>query len=152
MPEQLGAAFGVDLTDCASFEDWQEDVIRYDDIDMLDHVTHPAYVYLFQNGRLRFWQRRGAVPDLVAARITVDYLHSLTYPGTARTGTRILRFGRSSITLGQGMFDKDGRCAATLLAVSVLTDRTTGRSRPWPEDLKARLEQPPTPEGEAPAR
>ena len=142
MPEQLGAAFGVDLTDSASFEDWQEDVIRYDDIDMLDHVTHPAYVYLFQNGRLAFWQRRGPVPDLVAARITVDYLHSLTYPGTARTGTRILGFGRSSITLGQGMFDKDGRCAATLLAISVLTDRKTGKSRPWPEELKQRMLSP----------
>jgi acyl-CoA thioester hydrolase len=50
----------------------------------------------------------------------------------------ILSVGRSSITVGQGLFAGDS-CAATAESVIVLTDATTRRSTPVPDALRQRL-------------
>jgi len=51
----------------------------------------------------------------------------------------VLRIGRSSYTLGQGLFE-DERCVATAEVVTVRLDPETGRAAPLSEALRAALE------------
>jgi acyl-CoA thioester hydrolase len=144
MAERLGAQFGVNLTDPGTFEFWYEDRVRFADLDPQGHVGHVDYGHLFQSARLAFWPGVGlaenvALTGLLVARMCIEYLGELTYPGTVRTGTRLLAIGRTSVTAGSGMFDGAGKCVATTEVVSVRYDEATGKPITWPEEVRARL-------------
>ena len=145
MVERLGARFGVDLTDPGIYEFWHEENVRFADLDPQGHVGHVDYGHLFQNARLAFWPGVGlaenkALTGLLVARMCIEYLGELTYPGSIRTGTLILAIGRTSVTAGSGMFDSAGKCAAITEVVSVRYDEATGKPVPWPEDVRARFD------------
>lgn len=122
---------------------WTRETIRYGDTDRQGHVNNAVFATLCESGRVHLLLGPGA-PALppqrafVIARLTLDFLGELTWPGEAEIGTAVLRVGRSSFTLGQAIF-KDGLCAATGQSVMVLTDETTRRSTPLPEDYRAWL-------------
>ena len=54
-------------------------------------------------------------------------------------GTGIIRLGRSSYVLGQGIFSGD-KCIATAEVVTVYFDAATNKSRPLPDELRGVLE------------
>jgi acyl-CoA thioester hydrolase len=140
------------LSDRSGFTFWHEDVLRFADIDRQDHVNNVAYATFCEGGRVRFFET--VVRPLIdpadmfsLVKITIEYRHEMRYPGTVEIGTRVIRFGRSSVTFGQGLFN-DGRCVATAEAVVVLVDAATRKSKPFPEDaaetLRGLIKQPPT--------
>jgi acyl-CoA thioester hydrolase len=121
------------------------DVIRYRDLDPQGHVNQAVFATYFESGRVAMF--RG--PDLgigvsdatfVLARIEIDYLKELHWPGTVEIGTGVAAFGRSSFTVAQAIF-RDAACAATARATMVMIDRTTRRARPLTDEVKARLGQ-----------
>ena len=69
-----------------------------------------------------------------------DFLGEMRFPGEVETGTLVLRVGRTSFTLGQGLF-KDGECVGTSQAVMVLVDAVTRRPKPLPAGALALLER-----------
>ena len=77
-----------------------------------------------------------ATPHLLATALTVGDGD----PGKVDTGTLIRRLGRSSLTLGQGMF-VDAKCVAVAESVMVLMDPSTRRPKPWPEPLARQLRE-----------
>ena len=127
----------------ASFAHWVTQELRYNDTDRQGHVNNAVFATFCESGRIAFLQQPGlpALPhgcSLVLARLELDYLRELFWPGAAEVGTRLVRLGRSSVTLGQGIFRGED-CVATALTVVVLTDGATRRSTPWPEGLRAAL-------------
>jgi len=78
-------------------------------------------------------QRTGADSDFT------NFLTQVHYPGEVRVGTRALRLGRSSATLGQGLFVAD-HCFATAESVVVLINSEDGRSQAIPDPTRAALE------------
>ena len=72
------------------------------------------------------------------ARLELDFRAELGWRDVVEIGTVVLGVGRSSFTLGQGLF-ADARCVATARSVLVLIDETTRRATPLPEGLRARL-------------
>lgn len=134
-----------DLTDLARYRAWTEDLLRYNDVDAQGHVNNTVFPVFFETGRLAI-NRALDCPSLpsgiavVVAKVTVDYLRSLRWPGSVQIGTRVLSLGRSSVTFGQGLFDS-GHCAATCTATIVLRDMTANRSYPLPADRRAYLEK-----------
>jgi acyl-CoA thioester hydrolase len=121
------------------------DIIRYADIDRQGHVNNAIYPTYFETGRV------GVIYDpqdglqvegctTVLARIEIDFMRELHWPGSVEVGTAIADIGRSSYVFSQAIF-RDGVCAARARSTMVLIDRTTRKARPLPEDLVARLKK-----------
>ncbi len=133
----------------ARFPFWTEEKLRIADTDLNGHINNGAYGALFEAGRGELLTEIAGPPQarLVAialARVEIDYLRELHYPGRVRIGTRVARIGGSSFTLQQGIFLGE-TCYAAGLSVMVVLDRETRRSAAIPPALRAALErlQPP---------
>ena len=77
-------------------------------------------------------------PAGVIVKLLLQFLSQATFPGEVHVGSRIERVGRTSITLGQGLF-KDDVCFATAESVLVWVDLDAGRPAALPADLVAKL-------------
>ena len=131
------------LTDRAAFTLWTRDTLRYADTDRQGHINNAVFATFLETGRVGFLYDPAAplAPsgcEFVIAKLTIDFRNELRWPGMVDIGTVVLALGRSSITMGQGIFAGDA-CAATAETVIVLTDATTRRSTPLPDPLRARL-------------
>ena len=128
----------VDLADEGGYEHWTVEKIRFQDVDRQDHVNNVMFAVYAESGRLEFLRAIAPEADAgrdmfwVIARLTIDFRAQLYYPGEVRIGTRVVALGRSSVTLGQGLFAA-GSCVATAESVLVQVDPATGRSVPLTE-------------------
>ena len=126
-----------------AYRHWVTQGLRHNDTDRQGHVNNAVFLTFCESARLAFLLGPDMPPlpdncQLVLARVELDYLAELFWPGEVEVGLRIVRLGRSSLTLGEGVF-QDERCMAASLSVVVLTDRATHRSTPWPDALRAAL-------------
>ncbi len=134
----------IDLTDRASFAYWYQEKLRFSDTDMIGHVNNVAFAALFESGRVNF-TRSGVVENLphdvlvVMRRLEIDYRAELHWPAAVDIGSRLLRIGRSSFTLGSGLFD-GARCAATSVTTLVMIARETRRAALIPGVVRAGME------------
>ncbi len=134
-----------DLAAPATYSVWAEQGIRFQDVGRYGHVNNVAYLVYAESGRVEFLEQclpgsiLGDGDRWVIARLVLDFRLQGHYPGRMAVGTRILRIGRSSATLGQGMFC-DGRCVATAESVVVLIDTASGQAVPVPDDARDALE------------
>jgi acyl-CoA thioester hydrolase len=131
------------LTDRASFRIWHTDKLRYADLDRQNHVNNAVFSVFCEGGRVAFLEHQ-VRPHLMAtdltvlAKLNIDYLREMHYPGEVEVGTRLLRVGRSSLTFGQAVF-KDGACTAMAVAIVVVIDAQTRRSKPFSDELAEQL-------------
>ena len=132
----------------ATYKIWTSHTIRYNDQDPLGHVNNAVYSTFFEAGRTSFIKPmldhvadETTTLDFVLARITIDFLKELNYPGTVDIGTRVRRIGTKSMTFANGVF-KAGtdECVATCDAVLVFFDLTTRSSVEPPARMRAMLE------------
>src|SRR5947199_7319677 len=119
------------------------DVIRFGDLDPQGHVNNTVFATFFETGRVAFLREPGNAlsppgTTSVLARLDINFLKELHWPGEVEIGTGIAEIGRSSFTFLQAIFH-EGACAATARATMVMIDGKTRRSRPLPEDALARL-------------
>jgi len=119
------------------------DTIRFGDLDPQGHVNQAVFLTYFETGRVAMFRTPDlgvGVPGLtfVMARMEVDYIKELHWPGSVTIGTGVLAFGRSSFKVSQAIF-RDGVCCATGLATAVCMDKATRKSTPLPEAALARL-------------
>lgn len=133
------------LADAAFYTCWTDAIIRHTDCDNQGHVNNSVFATLFNDGRVDLF-RRGAVSSLpkgaatVLVSLHIDFLAELAYPNNVRIGSAVLDLGRTSFTIGQGIFDQNGVCVGAALCVMVLlgADR---RPTPWPDETRASLLQ-----------
>jgi acyl-CoA thioester hydrolase len=118
--------------------------IRYSDLDPNEHVNHARYLIYLEEARLAFRRlldREVGLPDNVAwpiAELTIRYLRSAVYPGSLTVELAPIHSGRTSFTLGYGIFDETG-CVAVASNRSVCVDRDTGQPTRIPAAIAARL-------------
>jgi len=119
------------------------DIIRFADMDRQGHVNNAVYPTYFETGRVPFiydpdhgLQVEGCTT--VLARLEIDFLMELRWPGAVEIGTGIAEIGRSSYVFAQAIFH-DGQCAARARSTMVLIDRATRKARPLPDFLIERL-------------
>ncbi|MCC6779339.1 MAG: acyl-CoA thioesterase [Hyphomicrobiales bacterium] len=120
------------------------DIIRFGDLDRQGHVNNAVYSTYFETGRVGViydpdngLQVAGATT--VVARVEIDFLRELHWPGAVEVCTAVERIGRTSYRFVHALFSQ-GACAATGLTTMVLIDRETRRARPLPPELIERLE------------
>ncbi|MBL8666167.1 MAG: acyl-CoA thioesterase [Rhodospirillales bacterium] len=118
-------------TDPAAYAFWTRDIVRFSDVDRYRHINNVATATYCETGRVEFAERlwpgstAGETTGWVIVKLTVAFLAQAHYPGEVRIGTRVERVGRTSLTIGQGVF-KDGVCFATSEAILVWVDLTRG--------------------------
>jgi acyl-CoA thioester hydrolase len=140
---------GPDLAQRAIYRLWTPQQIRFADVDAQLHVNNVAFCTYLESGRVHCFVQllKGAAPEgtmWVLKQMELDYRGELNWPGEVEVGTVVTALGRSSVTIGQGIFavekDGGGRCAAVSSSVCVLLDKATRRSTPMPDDTRARFE------------
>jgi acyl-CoA thioester hydrolase len=123
-----------------------ETAIRYSDLDPNEHVNHARYLIYLEEARLAFRRqlaRDHGLPDGVSwpiAELTIRYLRSASYPGTLTVELAPIHVGRTSFTLGYGIFDCTG-CVAIASNRSVCVDRSSGEKLALPEAVAIRLQE-----------
>ena len=148
MNQPSNAVRPFDARTRTSFGNWTHHTIRYNDQDTLGHVNNAVYSTFFEAGRTSFiepmMREVGAEAkslDFVLARVTIDFIAELSYPGAVDIGTHVLRLGNKSITFGNGIFNEGhDTCVATCEAVLVFFDLDTRTSVAPPAALRAMIE------------
>lgn len=133
----------ADLTDPSSYAFFTEENIRFSDTDMVGHVNNVAHVALVECGRVAFGYdlaRRAGVEFgvITFAHLDIDFRNDLYYPARVRIGVRVLRVGRTSFTVGIGVFDGD-TCATTSTNVLVHLGEDR-RPAPLPDAFRSLLQ------------
>jgi acyl-CoA thioester hydrolase len=137
-----------DVRDRSTYRIWTSHTIRYNDQDPLGHVNNAVYSTFFEAGRTDFIKPmlddisdETTTLDFVLARIIIDFVKELPYPGSVDIGTRVLRLGTKSMTFANAVF-KGGtnECVATCEAVLVFFDLEHRASCEPPARLRAMLE------------
>jgi acyl-CoA thioester hydrolase len=135
------ASAEFDLTNPAAYHHWTDDLVRFQDLDLLGHVNNVAFCVYAESGRVRFaedvWpgSTDGSGIGWTIVKLTVNFRAQGHYPGAIRIGTALRRLGRSSIDLVQGLFI-NGKCFGTTESVIVWTDVKAGTSLALPESLR----------------
>jgi len=132
-----------DQTSTRSLKDYPKHTsaqIRYFDLDRQGHVNNSVFATFSEIGRvdLLYDPKSPLAPEgtsFVVARLLIDFHEELFWPGNVEIGTGVLRTGRSSFTLLQGMFSND-RLVATAEATIVMVDGHTRRSTPLPPQTR----------------
>ena len=119
------------------------DSIRFGDLDRQNHVNNAVFSTFLESGRviILYGEEYGlTVPgtSFVLARITIDFLGEVHWPGEVEIGTAVSRVGNSSIGLSQALF-VDGVCVATAENTLVLLDKATRKPRPSAPEHAARI-------------
>ena len=122
----------------------KRETLRFADTDRQGHVNNAVFATLCESGRatVLYDPNRPLAPQgtqFVIARLTLNFIEELNWPGEVVIGTGVGRLGRSSIGVVQGIFDGE-RCVATAESVIVLMDDETRRSTPLPEETRQALE------------
>jgi acyl-CoA thioester hydrolase len=119
------------------------DKLRFGDTDKFGHVNNAAFVTFFETGRTALFDDAGVSLNgsgyiVVLARMTMDFLAEILWPGTVEVGSGVAKLGRSSITVRQALF-QNGKCVATAEGVVVLVDAQTHRPVPMDDDVRKKL-------------
>ena len=93
----------------SQFTHWIDDHVRFSDLDPLGHVNNNAIGSYFENARAALfrevtpnWPHRDEL--FVLARMTIDFKRELHMPAQLKIGTAVLKIGRTSMTLANGLF------------------------------------------------
>ncbi len=132
-----------DLTRRETFRHFTPVIIRYSDQDAMAHVNNTALATYVEAARTDYIYRLirlGGVAgvEFILARLVIDYLRELHYPGEVQVGARLIRVGSKSITTGYGVFQGE-TCYATSQCVNVFYDMATRKTRMPPDSVRAAL-------------
>jgi len=119
--------------------------LRFCDTDQLGHVNNAVYSVLLEAGRVEMVQAAGLLDPaggfgVVIARLELDYLRELTWPGEIRIETALHRLGAKSIQARQKLF-KGEELVARASSVLAVIDLATRRAVPLRDDWRAVLGQ-----------
>jgi acyl-CoA thioester hydrolase len=117
------------------------DNVRYADLDPNMHVNNAVYASYFETGRVTLVKdpSRGLIPDgltWMMVRLDMHFRAELRWPGTIEMGLGLVKFGRTSVTFDQVVFNQ-GKCVASAQSVSVLLDAETHKPRPLTVEIVA---------------
>ena len=117
--------------------------LRWSDPDSYGHVNHARALGLLEDARLAMAAgspsvAAGRQPDIILARLEVDYLRQLYYRAGERLCVRswLTRIGTKSLAMRQELL-QDDEVAIRLDAVLVVFDVATDTSRPLTDEERA---------------
>ena len=120
------------------------DKLRYGDTDRQGHVNNAVFATFMETGRVELiYNPQDPLLDegfsFVLAKLDINYIAEVLWPGTVEIGTRVMRVGRSSVSMQQAVFQA-GRLCASAETVVVHFDEATRKSHAFSEAQRAKLE------------
>lgn len=103
--------------------------LRFCDTDMLGHVNNAAYAEMFEAGRVDMLVPLGLLGGphaVVIARLEIDFLREMNWPGDVRIETWVARIGTKSMHLRQRLLaagEETARSRSVLAVIDVATRR-----------------------------
>jgi len=121
------------------------DKLRYGDTDRQGHVNNAVFATLLETGRVEMaYDDARPLTDpgcaFVIARLELDFIGEMFWPGRIDIGTRVKSIGRSSLVLEQALFQND-KLVAWADTVLVQVDEATRKSRALSEEAIAKLKR-----------
>ena len=114
--------------------------VRYEDLDPNRHVNHAKYLTYLEECRLALRRHLNAelkLPETLGwavGALSIQYRRAILYPAAIRIETAPIQIGRTSFTLGYGIYDDQG-CNALASTRSVCLNEE-GRPTPLPDALR----------------
>lgn len=120
------------------------DKLRYGDTDRQGHVNNAVFATFMETGRVELiYNPHDPLLDqgfsFVLAKLDINYIAEVLWPGTVEIGTRVVRVGRSSVTMQQAVF-QNGKLCASAETVVVHFDEAIRKSHAFSEAQRAKLE------------
>jgi acyl-CoA thioester hydrolase len=122
--------------------------VQWGDQDAFQHVNNTVYLRWFESSRIAYtrklglWEMiesQGIGPILASTRI--DYRRPLTFPDTVKVGSKVIKIGRTSLTLEHRVVGLTANLiAAEGLAVIVLYDYKKAEPCPIPDEIRQAIE------------
>jgi acyl-CoA thioester hydrolase len=117
----------------------------FGDMDVQGHINNVAIARLFEEGRSSLHRAirdvvAGAFSGMVLARIEIDYVRELSYPGVVDIAIGISRIGTKSYQQAAALF-RDDECAALSTATSVRVSPDRTHTVPITDAERAALEK-----------
>ena len=119
------------------------DKLRYADTDRQGHVNNAVFATFLESGRVEVLYQEELADSgaaFVIARLELDFLSEVTWPGSVEIGTAVLEVGRSSFKLFQKVY-QDGVAVAKAVTVIVQMNEETRKSQPLSEKARNRLSE-----------
>jgi acyl-CoA thioester hydrolase len=118
--------------------------LRFCDTDRLGHVNNAIYSVMCEAGRAELMQAAGVLDPasghgVVIARLELDFLREMNWPGEILIGTAVHRVGRKSVQLRQSLH-QGATLVARAASVIAVIDTTTRRAVPITDAWRAALE------------
>ena len=122
--------------------------VAWGEMDAFQHVNNVVYFRYFESARIAYFNEiadgeffsSGFKPIL--AKTECSYLRPVVYPDTLEIESAVSRMGTSSLTMSYRVLSRQqGDVVAEGAAVVVNVDPETGKSRPLPAEMRARIEQ-----------
>lgn len=132
-----------DFSSVADFPLRTGDKLRYGDTDRQGHVNNAVFATFLETGRVELLYNEDLADEgsaFVIARLELDFLSEINWPGGVQIGTAVLEVGRSSFKLFQKVF-QDGQPVAQGMTVIVQMNEATRRSQPLSERARKRLRE-----------
>lgn len=119
------------------------DKLRYGDCDPQGHVNNVVFMSFLETGRCELleagfgnsWRKAGSF--IVIARLELDFVAEIFWPGRVEIGTIVTKLGNSSIQIDQGLF-QEARLVGKARSVLVHLG-SEKRPVPLPENVRAVL-------------
>lgn len=121
--------------------------VLWSDQDAMGHVNNTVPVRWFESARLAYLEREG-IEHLLAdaglgpilAAVSCNFRRQLHYPDRVLVGIRVVRIGRSSLTMEHAVWSRRlGALTADGDSTCVAIDYADGRSRPIPDTVRAAI-------------
>ncbi len=117
------------------------DKLRYADTDRQGHVNNAVFATFLETGRTEVIYGEALADtgaSFVIARLELDFLAEVNWPGEVQIGTVVQDVGRSSFKLHQKIF-QDSKAVAQAVTVIVQMNNESRRSHPLTDRAKDRL-------------
>ncbi len=118
-----------------------QDKLRYGDTDRQGHINNAVFSTFLETGRVEMiYDGKTSLADdgcsFVIARLELDFVTEMLWPGRVVIGSGVIAVGRSSLRMEQALFQEE-RLVAVGETVMVQVNDVTRRSQGFSERLVA---------------
>lgn len=119
--------------------------VRFNDVDMLGHVSNTVYQNYYDAGKLHYFEE--VLPDMdyvktgvIAASVKIDYLKPIFMKTRILVETHVTYIGNKSLTMEQLLVEEiTNEVLSTCSVVLVCYDFKEQKSIPFPEEWKKQI-------------
>lgn len=121
------------------FDFVHQETVRFRDVDAMGHVNNAVYLTYLEDARIAFLRRIGAdVPEMILARVEIDFRAPLSEGDELRIGVRPVSVGTKSFELEYELRIGD-KLAAEAKTVIVSYDYAAGQPVAVPDHWREQL-------------